>query len=79
MQATIVDLRYQMKKVLAALKRNEEVTVLYRGQEIAILTPIHEPKKISVEDHPFFGMCKDDHDTVKDEMKKLRSERYRDI
>ena len=33
MQATIVDLRYQMNDVLKALDRNEDVEILYRGKK----------------------------------------------
>ena len=33
MRANIVDLRYRMNDVLKALDRNEEVTILYYGQE----------------------------------------------
>ena len=40
MNATIVDLRYNMKHVLRAIDRGETVTVLYRGKERAKLTPI---------------------------------------
>ena len=32
MKASIVDLRYKMKEVLAALKRNETVHILYHGK-----------------------------------------------
>ncbi len=79
MQATIVDLRYHMNKVLNALKRNEEITVLYRGREIAKLTPIREQKKMSVTAHPFFNMCEHDEESVITQMKKLRGGRYHDI
>ena len=33
MKATIVDLRYRMKDVISALKRNEKVYILYHGKE----------------------------------------------
>ena len=38
MRATILDLRYRMKSVLAALDRGEQVTVLRRGAEKAAVT-----------------------------------------
>ena len=62
MNATIVDLRYNMKNVLRAIDRGETVTVLYRGKEKAKLTPIAPapgsctPK---AEDQPLFGLWKD--------------------
>jgi antitoxin (DNA-binding transcriptional repressor) of toxin-antitoxin stability system len=65
MNATIVDLRYNMKHVLRAIDRGETVTVLYRGKERAKLTPIapasggDAPK---TRDQPFFGLWKDRED-----------------
>jgi antitoxin (DNA-binding transcriptional repressor) of toxin-antitoxin stability system len=62
MNATIVDLRYNMKHVLRAIDRGETVTVLYRGKERAKLTPIapaagrRAPK---TKDQPLFGLWKD--------------------
>ena len=64
MNATIVDLRYNMKQVLRAIDRGETVTVLYRGKERAKLTPIapapgSTPK---TKDQPLFGLWKDRED-----------------
>ena len=64
MNATIVDLRYNMKHVLRAIDRGETVTVLYRGKERAKLTPIapasgSAPK---TKDQPLFGLWKDRED-----------------
>jgi len=65
MNATIVELRYNMKQVLRALDRGETVTVLYRGKERAKLTPVapapdsHNPK---TKDQPLFGLWKDRED-----------------
>jgi antitoxin (DNA-binding transcriptional repressor) of toxin-antitoxin stability system len=65
MNATIVDLRYNMKHVLRAIDRGETVTVLYRGKERARLTPIapapcgSTPK---TKDQPLFGLWKDRED-----------------
>ena len=75
MNATIVDLRYNMKKVLRAIDRGETVTVLYRGKEKAKLTPIapargsSEPK---TKDLPLFGLWKDRED-ISDPASYLRS------
>ncbi|HLH20724.1 MAG TPA: hypothetical protein VKX45_26085 [Bryobacteraceae bacterium] len=63
MKASIVDLRYRMKSVLAALDRGETVTVLYRGREKARLVPIEKaekPRKPS--DDPACGMWADRED-----------------
>jgi antitoxin (DNA-binding transcriptional repressor) of toxin-antitoxin stability system len=63
--ATIVDLRYNMKQVLRAIDRGETVTVLYRGKERAKLTPIAPPPRSGApktKDQPLFGLWKDRED-----------------
>ena len=65
MDATIVDLRYNMKKVLRAIDRGETVTVLYRGKERAKLTPITPAPSggaSKTKDQPLFGLWKDRED-----------------
>ena len=65
MNATIVDLRYNMKNVLRAIDRGETVTVLYRGKERAKLTPITlAPSSAApkTKDQPLFGLWKDRED-----------------
>jgi antitoxin (DNA-binding transcriptional repressor) of toxin-antitoxin stability system len=62
MNATIVDLRYNMKNVLRAIDRGETVTVLYRGKERAKLTPVPQAPSGSApktRDQPLFGLWKD--------------------
>ena len=66
MNATIVDLRYNMKHVLRAIDRGETVTVLYRGKERAKLTPVAPASGSGVpktKDQPLFGLWKDREDT----------------
>jgi antitoxin (DNA-binding transcriptional repressor) of toxin-antitoxin stability system len=66
MNATIVDLRYNMKHVLRAIDRGETVTVLYRGKERAKLTPIAPASGSGTpkaKDQPLFGLWKDREDT----------------
>jgi hypothetical protein len=79
MEASILDLRYHMKKVLHALSRNEEVKIFYHGKLKGILTPAKATSKKKVEDHPFFGMHQDDKKDVEDIMNQLRGERYHAI
>jgi antitoxin (DNA-binding transcriptional repressor) of toxin-antitoxin stability system len=65
MNATIVDLRYNMKQVLRAIDRGETVTVLYRGKERAKLTPIASAAgsaAAKTKDQPMFGLWKDRED-----------------
>lgn len=79
MQTTIADLQDNMQQVLAALSRNEEISVLYRGKKIADLVPVQHTKKMSMKEHPFFGMLKEEEISVADQMNKLRDKRYHDI
>jgi antitoxin (DNA-binding transcriptional repressor) of toxin-antitoxin stability system len=65
MNATIVDLRYNMKNVLRAIDRGETVTVLYRGKERAKLTPIPAAPSSGgpkTKEQPLFGLWKDRED-----------------
>ena len=80
MEASIVDLRYNMKRVLRSIERNESVTILYRGKKKAVLMPAAEPSRSSqkVADHPFFGMSKDQ-EPVEEVMDRLRGGRCRDL
>ena len=83
MKASVVDLRYKMKDVLGALRRRENVEILYHGKPIGKIVPIDEGKrKVDLSSLPFFGMHRDLGCTKKDvdaTMDKLRGGRYRDI
>ena len=63
MNATTLDLRKNMKAVLAALDRGEPVTLTYRGRKKATLVPCGglSPRK-SVASHPAVGMWADRED-----------------
>ncbi|MEM9481088.1 MAG: type II toxin-antitoxin system Phd/YefM family antitoxin [Verrucomicrobiota bacterium] len=77
MEASIVDLRYKMKDVLQALERNEEVTVLHRGQVKGTIVPKNPDKPRSAAKHPFFGSVSDEQMTVDEVMEDLRGGRNR--
>ena len=84
MKASVVDLRYKMKDVLGALRRRENVEILYHGKPIGTIVPVDvRRKKKDLRKHPFFGMHKHLGSTAKDVekvMNKLRGPRYpRDI
>jgi antitoxin (DNA-binding transcriptional repressor) of toxin-antitoxin stability system len=68
MQATILDLRRRMPAVLRALDRNEQVIVLYRGKERAVLIPssgrTNQRKRPRITGHAAFGMWADRKDGV---------------
>jgi antitoxin (DNA-binding transcriptional repressor) of toxin-antitoxin stability system len=76
MKASIVDLRYKMKEVLAAIDRNETVEVYYRGKLKGVLTPAKQQRKLELSKHPAFGMLKNDPRSVKEIMNELRAPRY---
>ena len=83
MKASIVDLRRKMREILKALKRNEEVQILYHGKVAGTIVPVKKKKKIKmrVQDHPFFGMERESYrqKSVDDIMNDLRGGRYRAI
>lgn len=80
MQASILDLRYRMKKVLAALARNEKVDVYYRGKKQGTLSPTHDDTKSkTLTQHPAFGLYKNDKQSVDELMRQMRQGRYDDL
>ena len=77
MKASIVDLRYNMHEVLEALDRSEEVHVYYHGREKGVLVPVKSKKSPqSIQDHPFFGMCKKQKGTPLQMVSQMRKGRY---
>lgn len=83
MIASVMDLRYKMKEILAALDRNETVTITYRGKERAKMVPVKKPKRKrkSIAEHPACGMWKDREDMkdVEAWLRKVRRSRYHDL
>ena len=79
MKASIVDLRYKMKDVLKALEANETVSIYCHGKLKGTIIPAKPAKRMRVQDHPFFGMNKNDKRPVSEIMKELRGGRYRDL
>jgi hypothetical protein len=76
MEASVVDLRYKMKDVLAALERREEIRILYHGRVKGTIVPASSPRKVKMADHPFFGMNQKDTAGVPEIMAALRRGRY---
>jgi antitoxin (DNA-binding transcriptional repressor) of toxin-antitoxin stability system len=76
MEASVVDLRYKMKDVLAALERREEIRIMYHGRVKGTITPVASSRKIKMTDHPFFGMGQSDSASVPATMEGLRKGRY---
>jgi hypothetical protein len=76
MEASVVDLRYKMKDVLAALERREEIRIMYHGRVKGTIIPVSGTRKTKMTDHPFFGMSKGDPASVPEIMAVLRRGRY---
>jgi len=81
MQVSFVDLRKKTREILQSLKRNEPVTVCYRGTPTAIMHPIRRGEcsgHSKVEDHPAFGMWADREDMadVSAYVRRLREGRF---
>jgi len=58
MKAAVLDLRRRSRDILRAIEHGETVTILCRGKEKAILSPLPRGRR-SVREHPAFGMWKD--------------------
>lgn len=76
MKASILDLRYKSTKILEALERNEEVTVLYHGKVKGVIKPVRKEPRQKVVEHPMFGMLKDGAPAVEEIMTSLRKPRH---
>ena len=76
MQASILDLRKHMGKVLKALDMNETVTLTYRGKKKAEIIPTEQGSNIDLTDNDAFGMWAEqtkDVDTLVRNLRKGRS------
>ena len=63
MKASILDLRKQMSKVLAALDMNETVKLTYRGKEKAKIIPTAKQQITDLTQSDAFGLWADRTDT----------------
>ena len=79
MNATVLDLRYRMNKVLAALDKREKVQVLYHGKVKGVIIPVGQDSVVKTTAHAFFGSQRDDVEPVAAIMKRLRSSRHRAV
>ena len=64
MEASVLDLRKNMSKVMSAINRRERVTLTHRGRRKAVIVPFTEKKqsRVKVADLPAFGMWKNRED-----------------
>jgi antitoxin (DNA-binding transcriptional repressor) of toxin-antitoxin stability system len=77
MQATVLDLRRNTRSILAALERNERVTLTNRGRKQAVIVPCTDHSRPSAAEHTSFGMWKerDDLADVAGHVRQLRKGR----
>lgn len=77
MQATVLDLRRNTRRILAALARNERVTLTNRGRKQAEIVPCSGQSRPSAATHPAFGIWKDRDDLadVQEHVRQLRKGR----
>jgi len=59
MNATVLDLRRNPKRLLRAIDDNERVNLTYRGKKKAVIVPCGDKEqRLSASEHPAFGMWK---------------------
>ena len=59
MEATLLDMRRNPKKILDAIERNETVTLTKRGKPVARIEPIGGNPRPSAAQHDAFGIWAD--------------------
>jgi antitoxin (DNA-binding transcriptional repressor) of toxin-antitoxin stability system len=84
MKASFLDLRKRSRQIIEALRRNERITVLYRGKPAAVMHPIGEGDRApaaKARDHAAFGMWRDRSDLidVEQHVRNLRRSRFGDL
>jgi len=81
MNASFVDLRKRTREIIEALKRNERVTLFYRGKPTAIMHAVQSDDDktiVSARDHAAFGLWADrnDMDDIATHVRNLRKGRF---
>jgi prevent-host-death family protein len=81
MEATILDMRRNPKKILDAIERNEVVTLTKRGKSVARIEPIGDRQRPSAAEHEAFGMWADRDDMADPSayVREMRKGRFRDL
>ena len=60
MKVRVLELRRNLRKILAAVERSEIVVLSRRGRDIAAIVPTRETQEaVSIRNSPAFGMWKD--------------------
>ncbi len=79
MNATVLDLRKNMKQIISAIEHNEPVTLSNRGKKMAMIVPCSdECPRTPAAEHPAFGMWagRGDMDNVGEFVRNLRKGRF---
>jgi antitoxin (DNA-binding transcriptional repressor) of toxin-antitoxin stability system len=58
MEASVLDLRKNMREVMSAISRHEHITLTYRGRVCAEIVPVGtaKAKQVKAADLPAFGL-----------------------
>jgi len=59
MDISFLELRKKPGKLLAALERQENITLTRRGKRVARIVPVENPRTCNAADHLAFGMWND--------------------
>ena len=75
MEASILDLRKHMSKVLDALDKNETVKLTYRGKQKAMIIPSTSQQPRDLTKNEAFGIWSDKEMSVETSVRNLRKGR----
>ena len=76
MKASIVDLKFKTSVNLKALNGNETVSISFHCKIKGIISPAKEKNTPNVKNHPFFAMSKNNKQSTRKELERLRKSRY---
>jgi len=81
MEATVLDMRRNPKKILDAIERNEVVTLTKRGKSVARIEPIGGRQRPRAAEHEAFGIWADRDDMVDPSayVREMRKGRFHDL
>lgn len=80
MKVSLIDLRRNPGRILAAVEKRETVILSRRGKPIARIAPLKGERSRNLQAHEAFGMWKDREDiNVEDVVRNLRKGRFHDL
>lgn len=77
MKVTTKELRIQPGKIIDHVVGGQEVTITFRGKELAKIVPLEKKRKVVENEESIFGMWKDHEErkSVEDAVRELRKGR----